>query len=131
MEDKVISRKQIEYNEKLGYLTTMNITIDNIVKLGSLEKKYMNTDYAVILLAIDDQWRNLRELIRISHSDISNLEYSKIHSFLGELCVKGWLVKFKEGKKDYYYRRRDALVLQKERFGNLKISKKGEVKEMF
>lgn len=131
MKDDIITHKTVNFNEKTGYLTTLSINLENTVKLNSLNKQYMNTDYAIILLAIDDTWRNFAEIKRICHSDISVLSPAKIHSFLTELCVRGWIIKYKEGKKDYYYRRKDAFVLQKERFGNLEISKKGEVKEMF
>ena len=91
--------------DRKGFLSRVELQLDLTKVFHNLENEFMRTDYAVILLALDDEFRTLNELRRIAHPDVMKLTSDRINTFLIELEEKGFIESKKEGTKHRLYRR--------------------------
>ncbi len=99
----------MKYNFKLGdrkgFLTRVDMTLDIIKTFRDIEKEYMKTNYAIILLALDSEFRTLSQLRRISHPDVMEITSDSITTFLIELESMGLIESKRDGSKHRVYRR--------------------------
>ena len=103
--DEPFTKKEIDVTHKSGFITSVDVTIDMSWKQGGFNKQYMITDYALILLAIDDRWKSIRQIRKEIQEPASLLEYAKVKGFIEQAAKNGWIESKKEGSKHNSYRR--------------------------
>ena len=91
--------------DKKGFLSRVELQLDLTKVFHNLENEFMRTDYAVILLALDSEFRTLNELRRLAHPDVVKLTSDTMNKFLLELERMGLIESKKEGTKHRLYRR--------------------------
>ena len=85
--------------DRKGFLSRVELQLDLTKVFHNLENEFMRTDYAVVLLALDDEFRTLNELRRLAHPDVVKLTSDKINTFLIELERIGLIESKKRGNK--------------------------------
>jgi DNA-binding transcriptional ArsR family regulator len=95
----------LNLGDRKGFLSRVELQLDLTKVFHNLENEFMRTDYAVILLALDDEFRTLNELRRIAHPDVMKLTSDRINTFLIELEEMGLIESKREGTKHRLYRR--------------------------
>ena len=53
--EEPFTKKKIDVTHKSGFVSAINVTLDMSWKQGGFNKQYMLTDFALVLLAIDDR----------------------------------------------------------------------------
>ena len=97
--------KTVEFRDRSGFITTCSVVVDMSFTKGNFEKQYMITDYAGILLAIDDKWKTLRQIRKQLVEDSQMIVSSQVKSFITECVNRGWIEKEKTDSKHVRYRR--------------------------
>lgn len=103
--EEPFSKKKIDVTHKSGFITSIDVTIDMSWKQAGFDKQYMVTDFALILLAIDDRWKSIRQIRKELKGPASRLEFSKVKGFIEYAAKLGWIESQKEGSKHIHYRR--------------------------
>lgn len=102
--------------DRKGFLSRVELQLDLTKVFHNLENEFMRTDYAIILLALDDEFRSLKELRRIAHPDVMKLTVDRLHNFLIELEELGWVESIRNGTKHRLYRRVTRISLNNKRW---------------
>ena len=102
--------------DRKGFLSRVELQLDLTKVFHNLENEFMRTDYAVILLALDSEFRTLNELRRLAHPDVVKLTSDKINTFLIELERIGLIESKREGTKHRLYRRMTRIDINNKRW---------------
>ena len=93
--------------DRKGFLSRVELQLDLTKVFHNLENEFMRTDYAVILLALDSEFRTL---------NVVRLTSDKINTFLLELERMGLIESKKEGTKHRLYRRMTRIDINNKRW---------------
>tara|TARA_E500000318_G_C3503295_1_gene189244 strand:- start:245 stop:583 length:339 start_codon:yes stop_codon:yes gene_type:complete len=91
--------------DKKGFLTRVDMTLAVTKIFRDIEKEFMKTKYAIILLALDSEFRTLSQLRRMAHPDVMDITSDSITTFLIELESMGLIESKRDGSKHRVYRR--------------------------
>ncbi len=97
--------KSINVNTQRGILSSVEHIVTETTTIAKWKDKFIETDFALLLLALDDSFRTLRELKAIAHPDVSLLNMDKMHGFLKYFELKGWIEVDKDSGKHKRYKR--------------------------
>ena len=103
--EEPFTKKKIDVTHKSGFITSLDVTIDMSWRQAGFDRQYMITDFALVLLAIDDRWKSIRQIRKELQEPASLLEYSKVKGFIEQAARNGWIECKKEGNKHNSYRR--------------------------
>jgi|GEM_PF-6575794 len=103
--EEPFTKKKIDVTHKSGFVSAINVTLDMSWKQGGFNKQYMLTDFALVLLAIDDRWKSIRQIRKELQAPASMLENAKVKGFVQHAAKKGWIESKKDGLKHTSYRR--------------------------
>ena len=103
--EEPFTRKTIDVTHKSGFITSIDVSIDMSWKQAGFNRQYMLTDFALILLAIDDRWKSIRQIRKELREPASMLEHAKIKGFVEQAAKNGLIETKKDGAKHTAYRR--------------------------
>lgn len=55
--EEPFTKKKIDVTHKSGFISSIDVSIDMSWKQAGFNKQYLLTDFALVLLAIDDRWK--------------------------------------------------------------------------
>lgn len=111
--------KRMKYDFKLisrkGFLNNVELTIELNRKFREIQNEYMKTEYALLLLSIDDEFRTLGKIRKMCHPAIDNIGTDAHTAFLMYMEEMGYIESRKENNRHRSYRRitRKELSLRK------------------
>ena len=109
----------MKYNFKLnsrkGFLSNVDLTMELNRKFRDIQDEYMKTEYALLLLSIDDEFRTLGQLRKMSNPFIDTIGTDAHTTFLLYMEELGFVESRKEDTRHRSYRRitRKELSLRK------------------
>lgn len=114
-----LEMKRMKYNFKLnsrkGFLTNVDLTMELNRKFRDIQDEYMRTEYALLLLSVDDEFRTLGQLRKMSNPFIDTIGTDAHTTFLLYMEELGFVESRKEDTRHRSYRRitRKELSLRK------------------
>lgn len=103
--EEPFTKKKIDVTHKSGFISSIDVSIDMSWKQAGFNKQYLLTDFALVLLAIDDRWKSIRQIRKELKEPASMLEYAKVKGFVEAAAKHGWIETKKDGLKHTAYRR--------------------------
>tara|TARA_R110002020_G_scaffold117476_6_gene268583 strand:- start:2940 stop:3290 length:351 start_codon:yes stop_codon:yes gene_type:complete len=105
----------LNLNSRKGFLSNADLTIEVNRKFREVKNEYMKTEYALLLLSIDDEFRTLGQLRKMANPFIDSVGTDAHTTFLLYLEELGYIESQKNNTRHRSYRRvtRKELSLRK------------------